>query len=118
MLEAIGIERKIVRIIKECNNKTQSSITKDDDLTEWFPVGVGVTLGCSMSPSLFNVYLEFVMEQLESTNNDFGYSEDLVTEIRYADDTTLIAGGIEQLRVVTVPRWSRRSWKGLVGDGV
>ncbi|KAK3865205.1 hypothetical protein Pcinc_029177, partial [Petrolisthes cinctipes] len=103
MLEAIGIERKIVRIIKECYDKTQCSITVDGDLTKWFPVGVGVGVrqGCSVSPSLFNVYLEFVMEELESANNYFGYSEDLVTEIRYGDDTTLIAGGIEQQRVVT-----------------
>lgn len=50
MLEAISIERKIVRVIKECYDKTQCSITIDGDLTEWFPVGVGVRQGCSMSP--------------------------------------------------------------------
>ena len=58
----IGIPQKYVAIIKNLYNDTNCAIIAGGQLTDWFPVNMGVRQGCIMSPSLFNIFLEYVMK--------------------------------------------------------
>ena len=62
MLQPIGIDPKIVRIVEKLYSNTESAVVIDDQLTEWFEVHVRLRQGSLLSPKLFNAFLEFVMK--------------------------------------------------------
>ena len=66
MLLKIGIPNKLVEIIKNLYDNTEFSILAGGELTDWFPVNIGVRQCCIMSPSLFNIFLEYVMKGVKS----------------------------------------------------
>jgi hypothetical protein len=100
MLKVIGIEHRIVNILKYMYDHTQCSVMIDGKLTQWFQVLVGVRQGCILSPTLFNIFLEFVMDELRSLT-DFHLHADMSTDVRYADDTTLISLIFDKLKLST-----------------
>ena len=102
MLLKIGIPNKFVEIIKNIYDKMECSIIAGGELRDWFPVNIGVRQGCSMSPYLFNIFLEYVMKGVKSSNRDFQYNENISVDIRYADDTTLIYAVLEKLQLSTL----------------
>ena len=64
--------------------------------TDWFQIGKGVRQGCILSPRLFISYAEYIMRNagLEETQ-DAGRN---INNLRYADDTTLMAESEEELK--------------------
>ena len=102
MLLKIGIPNKLVEIIKNLYDKTECSIIYGGELTDRFPVNIGVRQGCIISPSLFNISLEYVMKGVTSLNRDFQLNENMSVDIRYADDTTFISAVFEKLQLSTL----------------
>ena len=62
--------------------------------TDWFQIGKGVHQGCILSPCLFNLYAEYFMRnaRLEEAQAGIKIARRNINNIRYADDTTLMAG--------------------------
>ena len=62
------------------------------ELTEWFQIGKGVHQGCILSPCLFNLYAEYLMQnvRLDEAKAGFNVARRNINNLRYADDTTLI----------------------------
>ena len=82
MLLKIGVPNKLVEIIKNLYNKTECSIIAGGELTDWFPVNIGVRQGCIISPSLFNISLEYVMKGVKCLNRYFQLNENMYVDIR------------------------------------
>ena len=101
MLRSIGINQKYINIIEKMYEKTECSVIIDKNLTEWFRVKVGVRQGCILSPTFFNIFLEFVMDELSCLQNSLELDNTLSTDIRYADDTTFISTMFEKLQIST-----------------
>ena len=101
MMIAIGIDPKIVRIIESLYNETECAVVIDGQLTEWFAVKIGLRQGCLLSPTLFNIFLEFVMKKLKSLDSTLKLHDSLSIDIRYADDTTLLSAIFEKLHLST-----------------
>lgn len=101
MMISFGIDEKIVRIIENLYKDTECAVVIDGNITQWFSVKVGVRQGCLLSPNLFNIFLDFVMDEIQSIPIDFHLHERLSCDIRYADDTTLIALIFEHLQLST-----------------
>ena len=61
--------------------------------TDWFQIGKGVCQGCILSPCLFNLYAEYIMRNtgLEETQAGIKTAGRNINNLRYADDTTLMA---------------------------
>ena len=61
--------------------------------TDWFQIGKGVRQGCIFSPCLFNLYAEYIMRNagLEEAQAGIKIAGRNINNLRYADDTTLIA---------------------------
>ena len=61
--------------------------------TDWFQTGKEVCQGCIMSPYLFNLYMEYIMRNagLEETQAGIKIARRNINNLRYADDTTLMA---------------------------
>ena len=66
--------------------------------TDWFQIGKGVHQGCILSPCLFNVYAEYIMRYagLAETQAGIKIAGRNINNIRYADDTTLMAESEEE----------------------
>ena len=68
--------------------------------TEWFQIGKGVHQGCILSPCLFNFYAEYIMRNggLEEAQAGIKIAGKNINNLRYADDTTLMAESEEELK--------------------
>ena len=62
-------------------------------MTDWFQIGKGVRQGCILSPGLFNLYTEYIMRNagLEEAQAVIRIAGKNINNLRYADDTTLMA---------------------------
>ena len=76
MLAHIGINKKIIKILETLYENSKCAVTIDGKLTEWFSVLVGVRQGCLLSPTLFNIFLEFVINEIESISNNFDMKDE------------------------------------------
>ena len=67
---------------------------------DWFQMGKGVHQGCILSPSLFNLHAEYIMQnaRLDDTQTGIKIAGIKVNNLRYADDTTLMAESKEELK--------------------
>ena len=72
--------------------------------TEWIQIGKGVCQGCILSPCLFNLYAEYIMRNagLEETQAGINIAGRNMNNLRYADDTTLMAESEEELKSLLV----------------
>ena len=61
--------------------------------TDWFQIGKGVHQGCILSPCLFNLYAKYIMRntRLDEAQAGIKIARRNINNLRYADDTTLIA---------------------------
>ena len=66
--------------------------------TDWFQIGKGVRQDCILSPCLFNLYAEYIMRNtgLEEAQAGIKIARRNINNLRYADDTTLIAENEEK----------------------
>ena len=67
--------------------------------TDWFQIGKGVCQGCILSFCLFNFYAEYIMQnvQMDKSQPGIKIAGRNANNLRYTDDTTLIAGSEEEL---------------------
>ena len=72
--------------------------------TGWFQTGKGVCQGCILSPCLFNFYAEYIMRNpgLEETQAGIKIAGRNINNLRYADDTTLMAESEEELKSLLI----------------
>ena len=68
--------------------------------TDWFQIGKGVRQGCILSPCLFNLYAEYIMRNtgLQEAQAGIKIARRNINNLRYADDTTLMAESEEELK--------------------
>ena len=66
----------------------------------WFQIGKGVHQGCILLPCLFNVYVEYIMQnaRLDEAQARIKIARGNINNLRYADDTTLMAESEEELK--------------------
>ena len=68
--------------------------------TDWFQIGKGVHQGCILSPCLFNLYAEYILWNawLDEAQAGIKIAGRKINNLRYADDTTLMAESEEELK--------------------
>ena len=68
--------------------------------TDWFQIGKRVRQGCILSPCLFSLYAEYIMRNagLEEAQAGIKIARRSINNLRYADDTTLMAESEEELK--------------------
>ena len=68
--------------------------------TDWFQIGKGVHLGCILPPCLFNLYAEYIMRntRLEEAQAGIKIAGRNISNLRYADGTTLMTEREEELK--------------------
>ena len=67
---------------------------------DWFQIGKGVRQECILSPCLFNLYTEYITQNVRLDESQAGIkiAGENINNLRYADDTTLMAESEEELK--------------------
>ena len=78
----------------------EATVRTGHGTTDWFQIRKGVHQGCILSPSLFNLYAEYIMQNAGLVEAQAGIKTAgrNINNLRYADDTTLMAENKEQLK--------------------
>ena len=78
-------------------------------MTDWFQIGKGIHQGCILSPSLFNLYAEYIMRNggVDEAQAGIKIAGRNINNFRYADDTTLMAESKEELSEKTLDESER-----------
>ena len=78
----------------------EATVRTGHGTADWFQIKKGVCQGCILSPCLFNLYAEYIMRNagLEETQAAINIARRNINNLRYADDTTLMAESEEELK--------------------
>ena len=78
----------------------EATVRTGHGTTEWFHIGKGIRQGCILSPCLFNFYAEYIMRNtgMEEAQAGIKIAGRNINNLRYADDTTLMAESEEKLK--------------------
>ena len=77
----------------------EATVGTGHETTDWFQIGKGVCKGCILSPCLFNLYAEYILRNagLDKAQAGIKIVRRNINNLRYADDTTLMAESKEAL---------------------
>ena len=78
----------------------EATVRTGHGTTDWFQIGKGVCQGCILSPCLFNLYAEYIRRRawLEEAQAGIKIAGININNLRYADDTTLMAESKKELK--------------------
>ena len=95
----MGIPDHLTCLLRNMYAVQEATVRTGQGTTDWFQIGKGVHQGCILSPCLFNLYAEYIMRNagLEETEAGIKIAGRNINNLRYADDTTLLAK-IEELK--------------------
>ena len=100
ILKEMGIPDHLIYLLRNLYSGQEATVRTGHGTTEWFKIGKGVRQGCVLSPCLFNFYAEYIMRNagLEETQAGIKIAGRNVNNLRYADDSTLMAESVEELK--------------------
>ena len=87
-------------LLRNLHAGQEATVKTGHGTTDWFQIGKGVRQGCILSPCLFNFYAEYIMINagLEEAQAEIKMAGRNSNNLRYADDTTLMAESEEELK--------------------
>ena len=96
----MGIPDHLTGLMKNLHAGQEATVKIGHGTTDWFQIGKGVCQGCVLSPCLFNFYAEYVMRNsgLEEAQARSKIAGRNINNLRYTDDTTLMAECEEELK--------------------
>ena len=98
-LKEMGIPDQLTCLLRNLYAGQEATVRTGHGTTDWFQIGKGVHQGCILSPCLFNSYAECIIRNdgLEEAQAGIKLSGRNINNLRYADDTTLMAESEEEL---------------------
>ena len=100
ILKEIGIPDHLTCLLRNLYAGQEATVRTGHVTTDWFPIGKGVHQGCILSPCLFNLYAEYIMRNagLDEAQAGIKIAGRNINNLKYADDTTLMAESEEELK--------------------
>ena len=100
ILQEMGLPDHLTCLLRNLYAGQEATVRTGHGTTDWFQIGKGVRQGCTLSPCLFNFYAEYNMRNagLEETHDVLKIAGRNINNLRYADDTTLMAESEEELK--------------------
>ena len=96
----MGIPNHLSCLLRNLYAGQEATVRTGHRTTDWFQTGKGVHQGCILSPCLFNLYAEYIMRNagLEKAQDGIKIAGRSINNLRYADDTILMAESEEELK--------------------
>jgi len=100
ILKDVGISDHLTCLLRNLYAGQEATVRTGHGTADWFQVGKGVRQDCIFSPCLFNLYAEYIMRNavLEEAQPGVKIARRNINNLRYADDTTLMAENEEELK--------------------
>ena len=100
ILREMGIQDHLTCLLRNLYAGQEATVRIGHGTTDWFQIRKGVHQGCTLSPCLFNFYAEYIMRNagLEEAQAGIKIAGRNLNNLRYADDTTLMAESEEELK--------------------
>ena len=100
ILKEMGIPDYLTCLLRNLYASQEATVRTGHGTTDWFQIGKGICQGCILSPYLFNLYAEHIMRNagLEEGKAEIKIAGRNSNNLRYADDTTLMAESEEELK--------------------
>ena len=100
ILKEMGIPDHLTCLLRNLYAGQEATARTEYGTTDWFQIAKGVRQGCILSPCLFNFYAEYIMRNagLEEAQAGIKIARRNVSNLRYADDITLMAESEEELK--------------------
>src|SRR5574338_670020 len=100
ILKEMGIPDHLTCLLRNLYAGQGATVRTGHGTTDWFQIGKGIWQGCILSPCLFNLYAKYIMRNagLEETQAGIKIARRNINNLRYADDTTLMAESEEELK--------------------
>ena len=96
----MGISDHLTRLLRSLYAGQEATVRAGHGTTDWLQIAKGVHQGCILSPCLFTLYAEYIMRNagLEEAQAGIKIARRNIHNLRYADDTTLMAESEEELQ--------------------
>ena len=96
----MGIPDHLTCLLRNLYAGQEATVRNGHGTTDWFQIGKGVRQGCILLPCLFNLYAEYIMRNtgLHEAQAGIKIARRNISNLRYADDTTLMAESEEELK--------------------
>ena len=93
ILKEMGIPDQLTCLLRNLCASQEVTVRTGHGTTDWFQIGEWVCQGCILSPCLFNFYAEYIMRNdgLEEAQAGIKIAGRNINNLKYADDTTLMA---------------------------
>ena len=100
ILEEMGIPDHLTCLLRNLYAGQEATVRTEHGTTDWFQIGKGVCQACMLSPCLFNLNAEYIMRNtgLEEAQAGIKIAGRDNNNLRYADDTTIMAESEEELK--------------------
>ena len=100
ILKEMGIPDHLTHLLRNLYAGQKATVRTGHGPTDWFQIRKGVRQGCILSPCLFNLYAEYIMRNagVEEAQAGIKIAGKSISNLGYADDTTLMAESEEELK--------------------
>ena len=100
ILKEMGIPDHLTCLLRNLYADQEETVRTGHGTTDWFQIGKGVHQGCILSPCLFNLDAEYIIWNagLDEAQAGVKIAQRNINNLRYADDTTLMAESKEELK--------------------
>ena len=100
----MGVADHLTCLLRNLYAGHKATVRTEHGTIDWFQIGQGVCQGCILSPCLFNFYAEYIMRNagLEQAQARIKIARRNLNNLRYADDTTLMAESEGELKSLLI----------------
>ena len=100
ILQEMGIPEHLTCLLRNLYAGQEATVRTRHGTMDWFQIGKGVCQGCILSPCLFNLYAEYIMQnaRLDEAQAGIKITGRNINNLRYADNTTLMEENKEELK--------------------
>ena len=93
ILQEMGIPNHLTCLLRNLYAGQEATVRTRHGTTDWFQIEKGVRQGCILSPCLFNIYAEYIMQnaKLDEAQAGIKIARRNINNLRYADNTTLMS---------------------------
>ena len=100
----MGIPDYLTCLLRNLYADQEAKVRTGYETTDWFQIGKGICQGCILSPCFFNLYAEYIMQdaRLDEAQAGIKIVWRNINNLRYTDDTTLMAEGEEELKSLLI----------------